>query len=43
LVGRVNRSLVWSWSDIELWGKVHVGLVAGAVGAMLVSIRERLS
>jgi hypothetical protein len=32
-VGRVNRSLVWSWYDVERWGRVGPPAVAGMVGA----------
>jgi predicted DNA-binding transcriptional regulator AlpA len=39
-VGRVNRSFVWSWSEVELWSKVHARLVVGAVGATLASFLE---
>jgi hypothetical protein len=39
-VGRLNRSFVWSWSEVELWSKVHARLVVGAVGATLASFLE---
>lgn len=42
-VGRVNRSFVWSWSEVDLWSKVHAGLVVGAVGTMLAAFLERVS
>jgi predicted DNA-binding transcriptional regulator AlpA len=42
-VGRVNRSFVWSWSEVDLWSKVHAGLVVGAVGALLAAFLERVS
>jgi len=34
-VGRRNRSLVWSWSDVELWSEVQSDLVGGALGTLL--------
>lgn len=42
-VGRRNRSLVWSWSDVEVWSKVHAGLVGGALGALLAAFVAQLS
>jgi hypothetical protein len=35
-LGRVNRSFVWSWPQVEAWTKAHAGLISGAVGALLV-------
>ena len=42
-VGRRNRSFVWSWSDVEVWGKVHAGLVGGALGVLLAEFVARVS
>jgi hypothetical protein len=33
-VGRVNRSLVWSWYDVERWGRVSPP-APGTVGTAL--------
>jgi hypothetical protein len=34
-VGRVNKSLVWSWYDVERWGRVSPPVVAGTVGTAM--------
>ena len=34
-VGRVNKSLVWSWYDVERWGRFTPPAVARMVGTGL--------